>query len=126
MLDVPAALVGLRVLVVDDEPLIAVMLEEFLQELGCRFCQSVGTAKSAKLALETLVPDLVVLDLTLSRGEPDFEVADILATKGIPFVIASGYAPDVLPDRYRDRPFVTKPFSVEELEDGISLALQAA
>jgi CheY-like chemotaxis protein len=102
------------------------MLEEFLEELGCRFCQSVGTVQSAKLALETLVPDLVVLDLTLARGEPNFEVADILAARGIPFVFASGHTPDVLPDRHRDRPFVTKPFSPEDLEDGISMALQAA
>lgn len=119
----PQPLAGLHVLVVDDEPLIAAMVEDLLQELGCAFCQSVCTSQSALDAIETLTPDLVVLDLALNRGEPDLGLADTLMVKGIPFIFVSGYSADMVPKRYGKRPFVAKPFSTDELEAAVSSAV---
>jgi CheY-like chemotaxis protein len=121
MSGVPAPLSGLRVLLVEDEPLIAVMLKEYVEDMGCRFHQTTPTTEAALEALETIVPDVVILDLTLAGAEPNFEVADELAAREIPFVFCSGHQPDILPERYRSRPFLGKPFSAHEIEKALGL-----
>ncbi len=126
MLDAPAPLRGLRVLVVEDEPLVALMLEDFVQDLGCRFFQTAGSTPAALEVLETIIPDVVILDLTLAGAEPDFAVADALVEKRIPFIFSSGHHRDILPARYRARPFLAKPFSMVELAKTVSAALSAA
>ena len=120
MLDVPLPLSEMRVLVVEDEPLVAIMLEDFVQDLGCRFVQTVGTTSGALEALETATPDLVILDVTLNGAEPDFGLADALAAKGIPFLFSSGHHPDIVPERHRDRPFLGKPFATSDLVEAIA------
>ena len=119
MLDVPAPLLGLRVLLVEDEPLIALMLEDYVQDLGCRFFQTATSVVAAREILENIVPDVVILDITLRSYEPDFSLADELSERQIPFVFCSGNHNSIVPARHRARPFLSKPFGSEDIVDAL-------
>lgn len=97
----------------------AVMLEDYVREMGCRFFQTTGTTDAALEAIETIVPDIVILDLTLAGTEPDFTLADQLATAGIPFIFCSGHNRSILPARHSTRPFLEKPFGTADIEDAL-------
>jgi len=115
MSDVCAPLAGLSVLIVEDEPLVALMLEDYAKDLGCRFAATATRVDVAQEMVEKLSPDLVVLDVLMTGGKPDFTVADDLAMRQIPFIFCSGYTPDVVAERHRQRPFLSKPFSQDDL-----------
>ena len=99
-----ASLEGLRVLVVEDEPLLAVDLEMLLEEAGC---EVVGPARSAKRAfrlLEEAGPvDFALLDLSLGDERND-RLPDTLAEQGTPFAFLTGHVRAYLPPRHRDAP----------------------
>ncbi len=106
---------GPRVLVVEDEMAIVLMIEEALVNIGA---QMVGPAArlDAALKLAKEVPiDAAVLDITI-RGGDSYAVADTLAERGIPFVLCSGYSEWALEERHRSRPQLTKPYSLGALE----------
>ena len=108
-----------RILIVEDEPLIAMMLEDFLDALG-KDC--VGTCDTVQSALATIAdesPDAVILDINLSGGEKSWPVADALAERGIPFVLSSGG--EEVADGHADRPRLSKPYTM----DGVQRALAA-
>ena len=109
-----------RVLVVEDELLIAMMIEDALTDLGCEIVGPASTLDSAmKLAVEE---DLhaAFLDITI-RGGSVFPVAELLMKKGVPFVFSSGYGDWALPDAFKGQRRLTKPFTGVELEDMIRL-----
>jgi two-component SAPR family response regulator len=113
---------GLRVIVVEDETLVAILLEDMLLELGC---EVVGTAHRVARALDLLQqsePDAAVLDVNIA-GDEVYPVAEVLAERSIPFVFATGYGARGLRDAWRDRPIVQKPFQVEHLSQGLLAAL---
>jgi DNA-binding response OmpR family regulator len=116
---------GLRVLVVEDEMLIAMLFEEFLRDLGCKIIGPVGrVAKAIPLAkLEPL--DAAILDVNVAREEV-FPVACELASRAIPFLFVSGYGADSLPKEWRNRPLLQKPFNSGQLERSMSMALATA
>lgn len=101
-----------RVLVVDDEALIAMMLSDLLAEYGH---ETVGPAHSEAQALELVASmpiDAAILDVTL--GETDcFAVAQALGERGIPFAFATGHGIHAMPDAFRERMTVSKPFDFE-------------
>lgn len=103
-----------RVLVVEDEILIAMMIEDALTEFGCEIVGPVSTLEAAlKLARnETL--DAAFLDVTIRGGEV-FPVAEILMKRGIPFVFSSGYGDWALPEAFKGQHRLTKPFTCVEL-----------
>jgi len=108
-----------RILIVEDEPLIAMMLEDFLDALGK---QCVGTCDTVQAALATIAdekPDATILDINLSGGEKSWPVADALAAAGIPFILSSGG--DEVADGHADRPRLDKPYTM----DGVEKALAA-
>ena len=114
-----------RVLVVEDELLIAVTLEDVLQDLGCEIVGPVATMEKAlKLAREETF-DVAILDVTI-RGGKVYPVAELLLARGIPFMLASGYGDWALPEALRDQPRLTKPFTGAELEAQIRLLCGAA
>jgi DNA-binding response OmpR family regulator len=105
---------GRRVLVVEDEMTIAEIIEETLLSLGAEVVGPVARLDAAlQLASEAPI-DAAVLDINI-RGGNSYGVADILAERGIPFVLCSGYGGWALEERYRDRPRLTKPFGMSAL-----------
>jgi DNA-binding NtrC family response regulator len=97
------------ILVIEDEPLLAMDLEKLLGEVGYRV---VGPATNISRALHFVRReriDLTVLDLNL-RGEMVFPLLDVLAEHGIPFVVVTGHSREMLPGPHRTRPFLQKPY----------------
>ena len=112
------SLAGCRVLVVEDETLIAVEIEETLRELGCVVVGAVGKLDAAlRLAAEEAL-DAAILDVAI-RGGHVFPVAERLLARGVPFVLASGYGDWALPETLRDQPRLTKPFTRHDLEQQV-------
>lgn len=103
-----------RILIVEDEPLISMMLEDFLDALGKEVA---GTAESVQGALDCVARgsiDAAILDVNLRGGEKSWPVADALAKAGIPFVLATGG--DVVDTGHRARPVLAKPFTMDAVE----------
>jgi len=103
-----------RILVLDDEPLIAAMLAEWLAECGC---QAVGPAFTAAAALrlaETEALDGAILDVSLGEGD-SLRVAEVLNARGVPVAFATGYGAFDLPPSFPDAPVLAKPFDFEEI-----------
>lgn len=103
-----------RVLVVEDELMVAMGLEMALQSCGFEVVGPVGRFPQALAAAERDQIDAALLDVNL-RGDEVFPVADALAARGVPFVFLTGYGRENLPQRYRDSRMLTKPFSSAEL-----------
>ena len=118
------ALSGLRVLLVEDEAMVAMMIEDMLCELGCAV---VGPASRVASALELLARETVdaaVLDVNVA-GELVFPVADVLAAAGTPFVFSTGYGLAGLDARHAARPVLQKPYGRERLFAALAEALGA-
>ena len=103
-----------RVLVVEDEVLVGMMIEEMLQGLGYELA-ALATHLDEALALARSEPfDFALLDINLN-GKQSFPVADVIRERGLPFVFATGYGSRILGPLYSDVPTLQKPFSLEEL-----------
>jgi two-component SAPR family response regulator len=111
-------LAGCRILVVEDEMLIALMIEEAVLGLGCTVVGPAGKLSTALALMADQTFDAAILDVTI-RGEKIYPVAEELIKRDIPFVFASGYGDWALPETMRDRPRLMKPFTIAALEDQI-------
>jgi CheY-like chemotaxis protein len=103
-----------RVLVVEDEFLIRMLLEDMLDELGYAVAGIAGRLDEAAEMAKSGAFDLAILDVNLD-GEDVFPVADILAGRGVPFVFVTGYGGRGLPEPYCSRPTLQKPFQIDDL-----------
>jgi CheY-like chemotaxis protein len=114
-----------RVLVVDDEPLIAMMVEDWLVELACEPVGPVGSAADALalIAQETL--DGAILDVSLG-GHDSFAVAAALRERAVPFVFATGYGRERIEERFKDTPTVLKPYNFESVRRAVAGMLAQA
>jgi DNA-binding response OmpR family regulator len=110
-----------RFLIVEDEPLIAMMLEDFLDALGHQVADTVDCVSAALHQLADGGVDAAIVDVNLRGGEKSWPIADALAEADIPFVLASGGSVDTIAEPHRDRPMLTKPFTM----DGVAKALKA-
>src|SRR5216684_6839757 len=108
-----------RILVVEDEPMIRMLLEDMLGELGYTVAAEAARIEEALEATKNADFDLAILDANLN-GQPASPVADALVTRGTPFVFATGYGS--VPEPYRDRLTLKKPFH----RDGLKRMLQNA
>lgn len=115
------ALSGRRVLIVEDESLIAMLAEDFLIELGVTVIGPATTIDGALAMIETQEIDAAVLDLNI-RGERSDRVADALRLRGIPIVCATGYG-EGASDFARGSTIIAKPYSKEKLDHSLRLAL---
>ncbi|MDC0668261.1 response regulator [Nannocystis radixulma] len=105
---------GLRVLIVEDEPMLAAFLEDALTDLGCEVIGPALNMKDAlRLAREASI-DGAGLDVNVA-GEQVYPVADVLAERGLPFVFMTGYGEAGLRESDRGRPVLQKPYSFERL-----------
>jgi CheY-like chemotaxis protein len=107
-------LAGFRLLVVEDEMLILMMIEDMLEALGCTSIQSAGTNERALALLAAQNFDAVMLDMNLN-GVSSQPVARFLALCGTPFIYSTGSSLDQVEDRFKDRPFLRKPYSDDHL-----------
>jgi CheY-like chemotaxis protein len=108
-----------RILVVEDEPMIRMLLEDMLGELGYTVAAEAAGIEEALEATKNADFDLAILDADLN-GQPALPVAEALVTRGTPFVFATGYGE--VPELYQGRPMLTKPFQM----DGLKQMLQSA
>jgi DNA-binding response OmpR family regulator len=102
------------ILVLDDEPLISMMLEEWLTEFGCK---TIGPVQTVQGALDLIVnpsPDGAILDLSL-RNENCYPVADVLRDRGIRFAFATGHDAHIIENRFHNELILSKPFDFESV-----------
>ena len=109
----------LRVLIVEDEMLVAMNIEDMLLDLGHEVAGLAGRLAPALALAGEAELDLAMLDVNLA-GEQSFPVADILIGRGIPFLFATGYGIKGIPDAYRDRPVLQKPFRAQDLGEALT------
>ncbi len=107
--------VAQRILIVEDEPLIALMLEDYLEVLGRTVAGSADCVAEALRLIEAGDIDAAILDINLRNGEKSWPIADALAGSGKPFLFASGGYDDDITETHRTRPVLTKPFTMEAI-----------
>ncbi|MBB5687342.1 response regulator [Sphingobium boeckii] len=108
-----------RILIVEDEPLIAMMIEDFVELLGHGHA---GTADCVETALGLVAADefdLCILDVNLRGGERSWPVADALAAAGKPFILATGGSGETTPDAHAGAPTLSKPFTMDAVKDAL-------
>ena len=105
---------GLRVLVVEDETAVAMLIEDMLAELGCTVVATASRLSRALRLLERVEMDVAVLDVNLA-GEEVYPVAETLASRNIPFVFATGYGYGGVREAWRGRPTLEKPFQQRQI-----------
>lgn len=115
-------LTGLRVLVVEDEGVVALLIEDMLQDLGCVVVGSIANLSRALEAARVETFDLAMLDVNLD-GQLVFPVAEVLRSRRVPFLFSTGYGRIGVPDMFNDREVLSKPFVKDELERKLLLAL---
>jgi CheY-like chemotaxis protein len=114
---------GRRVLVVEDESLVAMLLETILEDMECI---PVGPASNIDegevLALDTVDLDAALLDVNVV-GRQVFPVAEVLKARGVPFVFSTGYGEGGLPEEWRGQPTIQKPFTESAIRDALMAAM---
>ena len=116
---------GKRVLVVEDELMIRMLLEGMLTDLGHTVAAEAGGIDEAVAIAKKGAFDVAVLDVNLN-GQPVTPVVEILVERGVPFVFASGYGQRGVPEAYRTIPTLQKPFQADALADAIETAMSLA
>jgi DNA-binding response OmpR family regulator len=116
-------LTGRRVLVVEDEMLILMMIEDMLFDLGCEAIVTASSVDQALAIIDANVIDVAMLDSNLN-GVSSNPVATKLAERGVPFFFATGQKSDGAGHKHPERPILKKPFSLGDLEDHFRVVLQ--
>ena len=111
---------GKRILIVEDEPLIGIMLTDILESVGCVVLGPAYDVRQAMNYLDVDRIDCAVLDVNLGAGQTSAPIADALEERKIPFMFATGYGEDALRLKDRERYRVDKPYD----DDQVYLALQ--
>ena len=113
---------GKSILIVEDEPLIAMMLEDFLESLGH---DVVGTCETLEEALDRVGAggfDLAIIDVQLKDGKRVWPVADRLKEEGTPFILATGGHVEPPPPEHAEAPVLSKPYTIEAIEPALDRA----
>lgn len=106
---------GRRIMVVEDSPVVLGFAVEALEELGCVVVGPAQNMAVARTLAENEDCDAALIDIRI-RGEKSFPICDILAARGIPFVLTSGYADWPLPKRWEDSLQLPKPYMLDDLK----------
>jgi CheY-like chemotaxis protein len=110
-----------RILVVEDDALVAVLLEDLLEEFACEIVGPVARLAAAlRLARDEAV-DLAILDVNIG-GEPSYGVAELLLARGTKLLFVTGYGREQLAERFRDQPVLAKPFSSAQFRAAVTAA----
>ena len=113
---------GRRILIVEDEVAISMLLEDMLTDLGAEIVGPAARLAPALAFAEGEPLDIAILDVNLA-GETIYPVVEALARRGVPFIFSTGYGSAGITEPYRNRPVLQKPFSQAELERQIRTAL---
>jgi DNA-binding response OmpR family regulator len=116
---------GGAVFLVEDEVMIRMMVADMLEELGYRVAAEAGDIDEAIRLAQSTDFDIAILDVNVN-GKVISPVADLIEAKGRPFIFATGYGSSGLPEEYRDRPAMQKPFQLETLSKTIDAALRGS
>jgi len=111
-------------MVVEDEAMVAMLLEDALAAMGCRLAATAGRLEEALARARDVDLDFAVLDINLN-GKLSYPVADLLVERGVPFLFCTGYGLAALPQRFQGVPAIGKPFHQRELEQAVASALRA-
>jgi CheY-like chemotaxis protein len=125
MAETSAALSGRRILVVEDEAVVAMWIADVLVSAGAVVIGPVGSVSETLALARSEALDCAVLDYSLPDGTTA-PVADLLAARGVPFVFATAYYAGEIDPRYSDRPRVEKAFAAEELLGAVASVLRPA
>src|SRR5579883_2690475 len=113
------------VLLGEDEVMIRMMVADMLEERGDTVAGEAGEINEAIRLAQTIYYDLAILDVNVN-GKVISPVADLIKARNRPFIFATGYGSSGLPEEYRDRPALQKPFQIETLGKAIDSALRSA
>jgi DNA-binding response OmpR family regulator len=116
---------GGSVFLVEDEVMIRMMVADMLEELGYRVAAEAGEINEAIRLAQSAEFDLAILDVNVN-GKVISPVAELIKARNRPFIFATGYGSSGLPEEYRDRPALQKPFQIETLARMIDTALRSA
>ena len=114
---------GRHILVVEDEALVAMLLEDALTDAGYTVLGPANSVAQALALLQHSRPEAAVLDLNLA-GETSEPIADALAALGVPFLVATGYGADGLPAGHRGALVLAKPYDPIELTTALARLCQ--
>src|SRR5450631_2312003 len=114
---------GGSVFLVEDEVMIRMMVADMLEELGYRVAAEAGEIGEAMRLAQTTEFDLAILDVNVN-GKVISPVAELIEARKRPFIFATGYGSSGLPEEYRDRPALQKPFQLETLAKMIDSTLK--
>jgi len=120
-----STLLGVRVLVVEDEMMVALYIEDTLRDLGCEVLEPAHTLADALARAEENEIDAAVLDINIAEDEV-YPVAERLVLRGVPFIFATGYALESIPDEWRSRPIIRKPYHAQQLRAALENTLRDA
>jgi CheY-like chemotaxis protein len=109
---------ALRVFVVEDEPMIRIVVTDMLVVLGHTIAAEAGNVDEALPLAPSTEFDLALLDVNL-QGKLITPVAELIKARGCPIIFATAYGPDVLPKEFSDHPFLQKPFEMDILAKAI-------
>lgn len=114
-----------RILLLEDEAPVALLLEDMLEEAGCVVAASVARIDEALKRIEAERFDAAILDVNIG-GETSWDVADALRRQGVPFVFSTGYGSAGMKPEYRSSPVLQKPFGADDLERALRRLFIAA
>ena len=115
---------GIRVLLVEDDAMICLLLEDMLLEFGCEIIgPACDITRASDMARRHVGIDVAILDVNLA-GQVVFPVAEILAERGVPFLFVTGMGADGLPAGWQDHPTVQKPMTVAQLAAALGHTLR--
>jgi CheY-like chemotaxis protein len=114
---------GRRILVIEDESMVAMFIQDTLEDIGCEVASVASRFNEALEKARTLAFDVAILDVNLD-GEQTFPIAEALVARGMPFVFATGYSATSLPAALQRAPILQKPFRQSDLERALRAALQ--
>ena len=120
----PDDLNGVKVFVVEDESLVAMQLEDMLDDLGCLVVGTAMRVSGAHRLIDSGIEiDVAILDVNIG-GETVYPVAERMREAGIPIVFATGYGRCGVEERWHDCPILQKPYTIQQIEASIGQVLR--
>jgi CheY-like chemotaxis protein len=114
----------LKVLIIEDESIVAMMIEDLIVDMGHEVVGTAGRLEQAQKLATELALDFAIVDVNLN-GQLTYPVAETLKARGVPFVFATGYGAQGLKDEWKQSPVLQKPFQPEDLARAINAVAKA-